>query len=83
MIAFKKEGLNFQKLSALTTDGAPSMVSENVGVVGQFRKLGLDFHHFHCAIHQFNLAVKVIGMAQIMAVVTKCADKPSIQAIFR
>lgn len=50
---FKKENISFKKLSAVTTDGAPAMLSPNVGVVGNFTKMGLDLKTFHCAIHQF------------------------------
>lgn len=72
---FVEENMSFEKLSAITTDGAPAMVSENVGVIGHFRKLGINFQNLHCAIHQFNLAIKKIGLESTMSTVTKIVNK--------
>lgn len=72
---FDSEGINLSKLSSLTTDGAPAMMSENVGVVGQFKKHGLQIKNFHCALHQLNLIAKKIGLDKTMSTVVKIINK--------
>lgn len=72
---FDGHSISFGKLSALCTDGAPSMTSSNVGVVGHFKKTGINIKNLHCAIHQFNLCAKKIGMNDVMSVCTRIVNK--------
>lgn len=39
---FDTEGINVSNISSLSTDGAPVMMSEKVGVVTQFKKHGFQ-----------------------------------------
>lgn len=63
--------VNLDKMVAITTDGAPAMTSEKVDVVGNFKQIITGISSFHCAIHQFNLMVKKIGLEDTMSLVTK------------
>lgn len=72
---FDGHSISFGKLSALCTDGAPSMTSSNVGVVGHFKKTGINIKNLHCAIHQFNLCAKKNGMNDVMSVCTRIVNK--------
>lgn len=73
--SFEKHSLTFAKLSALCTDGAPSMTSSKVGVVGQFKKIDANIKNIHCAIHQFTLCTKKIGLKETLQTLTKIANK--------
>lgn len=41
-----------EKCSAIVTNGAPSMIGENTGLVGLLRKDGVTCPTIHCIIHQ-------------------------------
>jgi hypothetical protein len=70
-----RSGLLWSKLSGLTTDGAPCMLGENMGLVGQIkRRLECEtsstaFTSYHCIIHQENLCAKLLTMEHVMSVV--------------
>jgi hypothetical protein len=61
------------KLVSVTTDGAPAMASENVGLIPLWKKV-LAFpviYSYHCVIHQQALCIKVINFQHVMSVVQK------------
>ncbi|XP_049333458.1 general transcription factor II-I repeat domain-containing protein 2A-like [Astyanax mexicanus] len=81
--AFKTavENLNlpWSKLSAVTTDGAPSMVGETNGFIGHLKRhLGPDqaaeLKHYHCIIHQEALCGKHLQFKQIMDFVVSAVN---------
>jgi len=57
-------GLDWENLSSITTDGAPSMRGENIGFIGRVNLLELKNikppMYIHCIIHQQALCGKVI-----------------------
>lgn len=57
----------FSKLSAICTDGAPSMRGDKEGLRGQFNKKNEEIPFYHCIIHQEALCAKAIGMKDTMA----------------
>ncbi|XP_043409097.1 general transcription factor II-I repeat domain-containing protein 2B-like [Chelonia mydas] len=74
----EKAALPWNKLVSLATDGAPSMCSENVGVVGLLKtKLnslnipGISFTSIHCILHQEALCSKSLQMKEVMDVIVK------------
>ncbi|KAG6922308.1 GTF2I repeat domain containing 2B [Chelydra serpentina] len=74
----EKAALQWNKLVSLATDSAPSMCSENVGVVGLLKtKLnslnipGISFTSIHCILHQEALCSKSLQMKEVMDVVVK------------
>uniref|UniRef100_A0A8C3ISY3 Uncharacterized protein n=1 Tax=Chrysemys picta bellii TaxID=8478 RepID=A0A8C3ISY3_CHRPI len=74
----EKAVLPWNKLVSLATDGAPSMCSENVDVVGLLKtKLnslnipGINFSSIHCILHQEALCSKSLQMKEVMDVVVK------------
>ena len=69
-------GLKWQKLTSLTTDGAPNMTGRRSGVVGRvsdhLREAEADVElpiFLHCIIHQQALAAKVSQISDILKVV--------------
>uniref|UniRef100_A0A3B1JWU0 HAT C-terminal dimerisation domain-containing protein n=1 Tax=Astyanax mexicanus TaxID=7994 RepID=A0A3B1JWU0_ASTMX len=81
--AFKTavENLNlpWSKLSAVTTDGAPSMVGETNGFIGHLKRhLGPDqaaeLKHYHCIIHQEALCGKHLQFKEIMDFVVSAVN---------
>lgn len=60
-----------EKCSAIVTDGAPSMVGENTGLVGLLRKDGVTSPTIHCIIHQSALCGKSIKQKEVFKVVVK------------
>lgn len=61
--ALKKTLSNFDidicKISAITTDGAPSMVGRKEGLAEKMRRENPKLINFHCLIHQENLTAKM------------------------
>lgn len=77
----EKAALPWNKLVSLATDGAPSMCSENIGVVGLLKtKLnslnipGISFTSIHCILHQEALCSKSLQMKEVMDVVVKTVN---------
>ncbi|KAH1178575.1 hypothetical protein KIL84_012277 [Mauremys mutica] len=75
------QGLEWNKLISLASDGAPSVCSENVGVVGLLKtKLnslsipGISFTNIHCILHQDALCCKSLQMKEVMDVVVKTVN---------
>lgn len=73
----EKHGLSWDKLVSMATDGAPAMISQNVGVVGLTKKklnslgTGINFVSIHCILHQEALCGKSIKMKEVMDIVVK------------
>ena len=70
--------LDWSKLVAVATDGAPAMCSERVGLVGllknKVKKLGEYISAIHCIIHQEALCGKKIQMKNVMDAVVKTVN---------
>jgi len=69
-------GLDWEKLTAPTTDGAPAMVGVNNGFVGLLRKKlkNPDLPAIHCFTHQEALCAKSLKMPHVMSVVTRIVN---------
>jgi len=74
----EKAGLDLKKLAGITTDGAPSMIGANNGMVSLLKNsLGnrnLELFRFHCIIHQQNLCGKDLGFDHVMKVVVSVVN---------
>ncbi|XP_035500193.1 general transcription factor II-I repeat domain-containing protein 2-like [Scophthalmus maximus] len=72
--------LPWDKLIGLTTDGAPAMCSEKVGLVGRMRakmqeeNCTGELTAYHCIIHQEMLCCKVLKMEHVMNTVTQTVN---------
>uniref|UniRef100_A0A3B4Z8N2 DUF4371 domain-containing protein n=1 Tax=Stegastes partitus TaxID=144197 RepID=A0A3B4Z8N2_9TELE len=64
----------FSKLSAIVTNGAPSMQGRRTGFAGLLYQSGVGCPVLHCIIHQEALCVKTINFSQVMGVVTKVTN---------
>ncbi|XP_078140529.1 general transcription factor II-I repeat domain-containing protein 2B-like [Centroberyx gerrardi] len=64
----------FDKLSAVVTDGAPSMQGRRTGFAGLLRQSGVDCPILHCIIHQEALCAKHLNFKHVMDVVTKVTN---------
>uniref|UniRef100_A0A8D8SJW9 General transcription factor II-I repeat domain-containing protein 2B n=4 Tax=Cacopsylla melanoneura TaxID=428564 RepID=A0A8D8SJW9_9HEMI len=74
----QKYGLKFNNLAGIATDGAPSMVGKNEGLVALIRK-HFDFSdtplmQYHCIIHQVHLCAKKVNFEGVMKVVVKTVN---------
>lgn len=74
-------GLSYSKLTGITTDGAPSMVGNQNGLVGIVKKnlieQGIDpgsVVFSHCIIHQQNICAKSLKMEEVMKVVKQVVN---------
>lgn len=65
--------LPVQKLSSITTDGAPAMTGKKKGFIALCRQDSLfpKFISYHCLIHQEMLCAKTIGFQHVFTIVTK------------
>lgn len=75
----KKIELTFEKLSGLTTDGAPAMVGLQKGLIVFVKKelnhLSLDPSDLiicHCIIYQESLCAQLLRFNNVMAIVASC-----------
>ncbi|KAK7888727.1 hypothetical protein WMY93_024287 [Mugilogobius chulae] len=72
--------LSWDKLTGLTTDGAPAMCGEKSGLVGRLRQKmqsegnAGELTAYHCIIHQETLCGKVLGMEHVMNTVTQTVN---------
>lgn len=79
--SMKKLELSFEKLSGLTTDGAPSMVGSQKGLIAFVKKeldrLSLDSSNLivcHCIIHQESLCAQSLRLNYVMSTVVSCIN---------
>ena len=77
--AIEKSNLKWSQLVGVTTDGAPSMIGKESGLVTLLRKKAMDnsesdLIHYHCIIHQEALVARVLSMNDVMNVVVKCVN---------
>ena len=74
------KNLDFSRLVSITTDGAPSMVGKNKGVVSLLQKhmenkeINNNIVKLQCLIHQEALRAKVASLKNIMNVVLKTVN---------
>jgi hypothetical protein len=70
--------LPWERLSAVTTDGAPAMCGNKTGLAGPVKKHCADLNAqpltYHCIIHQEALCSKTLKMQHVMAVVVKTVN---------
>ncbi|XP_060754330.1 general transcription factor II-I repeat domain-containing protein 2-like [Neoarius graeffei] len=68
MTVFEKANLPLSKLTAIATDGAPSMIGSVNGLVGLCKadETFPDFWNFHCIIHREQLVSKSLNLDNIM-----------------
>jgi len=62
--------IKLNNLSGVITDGAPSMVGKNEGLVALIKKEmsecgALQLMQYHCIIHHENLCAKSVGFKQL------------------
>lgn len=76
-----KNGLKFDALAGLATDGAPAMVGKNKGAIklllDNLNCRGIktnDIFVIHCFIHQHNLCARALSMNHVMNVVIKIVN---------
>nr|XP_022915286.1 general transcription factor II-I repeat domain-containing protein 2A-like [Onthophagus taurus] len=76
-----KTDLDLSKLSGVATDGAPSMIGDNSGLVTLLKKHlqeknidAEDLMQFHCIIHQEALCSKKIEFQNVMKVVVSTVN---------
>jgi hypothetical protein len=79
--AMSRFGLSFQKLTGVSTDGAPAMTGCHVGLVAQIKNHmnTLEIDHsdvtmIHCIIHQQNLCAKSLKFVTLMKTVTSTVN---------
>ena len=53
--------LSFDKVNLMVTDGAPSMVGKNRGLVSRVKEIAPQMHALHCLIHQSVLCARLSG----------------------
>uniref|UniRef100_A0A3Q1BIY7 HAT C-terminal dimerisation domain-containing protein n=1 Tax=Amphiprion ocellaris TaxID=80972 RepID=A0A3Q1BIY7_AMPOC len=64
----------FGKLSAIVTDGAPSMQGRRAGFTGLLHQNGVDYPVLHCIIHQEAICAKTMNFSHVVDLVTKVTD---------
>lgn len=81
VIALNKFDLSFEKLSGLTTDGAPAMVGSHKGLTAlvkqEMSRLSLDPGDLivcHCIIHQESLCAKCLRLNNVMSTVVSTVN---------
>ncbi|XP_072375249.1 general transcription factor II-I repeat domain-containing protein 2A-like [Diabrotica undecimpunctata] len=62
---------DFDKCSAIATDGGPSMTGEKIELVGLLRENGVTCSTIHCVIHQGALCGKSVKEDQVFQTVIK------------
>jgi Domain of unknown function (DUF4371) len=56
---FEDNNIDLTKVVAITTDGAPGMLSKNKGLAGRIRQMVPGVLSYHCIIHQTALCAKL------------------------
>lgn len=73
-----KQGLKWDKLVGVTTDGCPNLTGKNVGLLKRMQdkvteiKPEQKLTFLHCIIHQEVLCKSVLKMNHVVDVVTVC-----------
>lgn len=74
-------GLSYNKLSGITTDGAPSMIGKVNGLVGLVKNKLIEERidpgsvvFSHCIIHQQSLCAKSLKMEEVMTVIKQVVN---------
>jgi hypothetical protein len=76
----KRIGLDLNRLTSLTTDGAPAMTGDKKGFVSRMiehcRSLGCtqEIKRIHCIIHQEALCAKSTKMTEVMTTAVKAVN---------
>ena len=77
----EKFQLKFEKLSGLTSDGAPAMVGSKKGLIAFVKKemdlLSLDTNDLivcHCIVHKENLCAQSLQLNHVMSTVVSCIN---------
>ncbi|KHJ40557.1 hypothetical protein D918_09394 [Trichuris suis] len=81
VLSMERFGLKFEKLSGLTTDGAPAMAGSQKGLVAfvkkELNRLNLDPNDLvacHCIIHQQSLCAQSLQFNNVMSIVVSCVN---------
>ncbi|KOC65800.1 General transcription factor II-I repeat domain-containing protein 2A [Habropoda laboriosa] len=75
--AIKHSKLHWHNLVSVATDGAPSMVDQNVGFVGCLQKrlqeltIPQTIITVHCMLHRENLCAKCVQLERVMLVIVR------------
>ncbi|XP_046145595.1 general transcription factor II-I repeat domain-containing protein 2B-like [Osmia bicornis bicornis] len=69
--SLEKFGVDLNKCSSITTDGARNMTGLKIGFAGQLKQRNSNIPVIHCIIHQEALSGKVVQLSTTMATVSK------------
>lgn len=75
LVSQKIVSLDLNKFCSLTSDGAPAMIGEGIGLVVQFRRTGIFLKNTHCFKHQQVLYSKILKNIEVQTKVTKIINK--------
>uniref|UniRef100_A0AAR2LE77 DUF4371 domain-containing protein n=1 Tax=Pygocentrus nattereri TaxID=42514 RepID=A0AAR2LE77_PYGNA len=81
---FERNGLDISKVTSVVTDGAPSMVGQQKGLVSRLAAVIPALTAFHCIIHKSVLCAKLCGkmkdtMDNVMKLVNFIRESSSLQ----
>lgn len=80
-----KNDIPLQKLSSVTTDGAPAMVGRTNGFVQLCKNNDKfpRFFNYHCIIHQQALCAKILKFDHVMKTIVKIINSIHAKALQR
>ncbi|XP_033833370.1 SCAN domain-containing protein 3-like [Periophthalmus magnuspinnatus] len=81
---FRKHSLSLEKINFIVTDGAPSMIGKQRGLVSRLREIVPNIQALHCLIHQSVLCAKLSGelktvMDKVMRIINYIRGTSSTQ----